>query len=100
MGPFLSFIAQLCDELHHELAESGAQASRRVAADSKKMGVEVHSASHIALVEVWEHGHCLDITVMDRASGKSLALSAGPCATDAEALSRLQALSTLIRARA
>ena len=97
MGPFLCFVTERCDQMHHELARTGCQVDRRVALDSRKLGVEVQSSAHLALVEAWEHARCLDVTVMERTSGESRILSAGPCATNAEVESRLEMLVRLIQ---
>jgi hypothetical protein len=96
MGPFLTLAAGRFDELHLELEPSGGAAIRRNKTDGTKMGVEVHTKTLLALAEVWEEARCLDITVMERASGKSTVLCAGHCATDEEAVSRIQAFREML----
>jgi hypothetical protein len=58
--------------------------------------MEVEGVGIAALVEVWEHARCLDITVLHLPSGKSSALAAGPCPSEAEVLPRLVALRTAL----
>ena len=54
-----------------------------------KLAVEVSSATYFALIEAWSNAACLDVTVLDRATGKSTVLSAGSCADKGELDNRL-----------
>ena len=97
MGEFLKLVASHCYHLHMELEALGGHATRRVAIVQSKMVFEVHSPSHLALVEAWEHYRCLDITVLERRGSRSKTIAAGPCPTDEEVASRLEALKASIR---
>jgi hypothetical protein len=97
LSSFLQFVVTRCHRLHHELEAHGGQAIARMASDSSKLSVEVHTSSHLAIIEAWENAQCLDVTVMERGSGKSLSLSAGPCRNTEEAQRRIDALCELVQ---
>jgi len=56
------------------------------------LGIEIASPTHLALVQAWESTRSLDVTMMDRASQTTVLLSAGPCPSDNEIATRIDAL--------
>jgi hypothetical protein len=66
--------------------------------ERKYLGIEVEGPRHIASIQVWENACCLDIMVMDTASKESTWVCAGPCASLAEAHSRLAVLTHILLA--
>ncbi len=69
------------------------QASKVVrSSDGQKGAIEIQLPEHTALVELWEHGHCLDTTLLFNGQQHARILSAGPCLDEIALLSRLQQL--------
>lgn len=64
--------------------------------ERKTLGIEVDGPRYIASIQVWEHACCLDIVVMEKVSSTSTWICGGPCASFAEAHSRLRQLTELL----
>jgi hypothetical protein len=79
-----------------ELAEASTV---RRSPDNQKAVVEIKTPFHLALIEIWEHPRCLDTTVHGVEEDRGAILSAGPCYSNNEMGSRLEALKTLLASR-
>ena len=57
--------------------------------DGSKLGIEIQTQNHLALVEAWEHATCLDITLHQAGAESGTILVAGACAERSEIKARL-----------
>ena len=64
--------------------------------DGQKGVIEIQLPEHSALVELWEHAHCLDMTLLVNGEQQARVLCAGPCANETALLLRLQALRSAL----
>jgi hypothetical protein len=94
---FLSTVAERWSALAESLVTHGVRSELRRTDVVDKMGIEIRSPSKLALVEAWEHGNCLDVTIIDLATGHSTILSAGACNGSDEIDWRLLALRDALR---
>jgi hypothetical protein len=94
---FLSTVAERWSALAESLVKHGVRSELRRTDVVDKMGIEIGSPSKLALVEAWEHGNCLDVTIMNLATGHSTILSAGACNGSDEIDLRLLALRDALR---
>jgi hypothetical protein len=62
-----------------------------------KLGVEIKTATHLALLEAWEQDRCLDATVLENSTNESTIVFSGPCPTDQEVDDRIAALCRVLR---
>jgi hypothetical protein len=92
----LPFIAEVREQwltlVQQKLQAKDFNVQIREDSDIGKLGIEVESSRHVALVEGWERAHCLDVVVLNLASNASTMLSAGPCGNGTELKARLCAL--------
>jgi hypothetical protein len=79
-----------------ELAEASTV---RRSPDTQKAVIEIKTPFHLALIEIWEHSRCLDTTVHGADEDRGAILSAGPCDSNSEMSSRLEALRALLASR-
>jgi hypothetical protein len=75
-----------------ELSPLGIASNVSALPNGSKGVVEIQSQEHLALIEVWEHAHCLDTTLHQERAATGTILAAGPCTSWHEAEERLQAL--------
>jgi uncharacterized protein YmfQ (DUF2313 family) len=59
------------------LRAAGVKVVTRIAEAGDKLVIELESASHLGLLEAWEHGCSLDFTCLELASRRSKVLFAG-----------------------
>ena len=64
--------------------------------DGSKGAIEIHSPTHLALIEVWEHANCLDTTILRAGEQKGVILAAGSCISRIESIERLRSLRTAL----
>ena len=60
--------------------------------DGSKAVIEIETSTHLALVEIWEYGLCLDTTIHATNEEKGSILASGPCKSQGEVAERLNAL--------
>lgn len=100
MTSFVSAVVQEWAKLAAPLVERGFKFSTNQSAELGKAVIELKGSDRVALVEVWEHAHCLDTTVHHTSSQHGSILAAGPCQTLDEAVARLVALQVALLAPA
>jgi hypothetical protein len=94
---FLDLVAASWRELALSLRNSGISSDERRSNQIEKLGIEINSPTHVAILEPWEHANCLDATIMERATGESEILFAGPCGARDEIVLRLRKLVDALR---
>jgi hypothetical protein len=100
MASFVATVASVWAEVGAELVEHGFRSSARLEAGAGKAVFEVEGPGSTAVIEAWEHAHCLDTTVLYMPSHESAVLSAGPCPSHASVHERLLALRAVLLKRA
>jgi hypothetical protein len=100
MASFVATVTSAWAELGGQLVEHGFRSATRSDAGAGKSVIEVEGPGSTALIEAWEHAHCLDTTVLYMPSRESAVLSAGPCPSHAAVHERLLALCAVLLKRA
>ena len=78
------------------LRPAGLRESARTSDQIAKAVVEIESPKGTAMIEAWEQGCCLDVSVMLEGTGNVRVLSAGPCNSREEVERRLLELSHML----
>jgi hypothetical protein len=89
---FVRSVLEAWEPASVELAARGFRSESKVDECSGTGAVEIQGNGVYALIQVWEHAHCLDATVLYGASGRSQVLAAGPCRSTDEAQERISKL--------
>jgi hypothetical protein len=89
---FLDLVSASWRELALSLKASGIRSNEHRSNQIEKRGIQIESLTHIALLEAWEHANCLDATIIERTTGASEILFAGPCGAREEIEPRLRKL--------
>jgi hypothetical protein len=59
---FLNLVSACWRELALSLRAAGISSKERRSNQIEKLGIEIESPTHVALLEAWEHANCLDAT--------------------------------------
>ena len=89
---FLDSVVQQWEKLRSRLGGEIVRSEVKWVPDRTKMAIEIKTHNYLALIEAWEHAHCLDITVLPIARGEGRVLCAGECVASTELEQRLALL--------
>jgi len=96
-GPHFQRIFKRCREIEQAIEDTPSTIDLRVSYEPElKLCVEIETSDHLALVEGWERGRCLDVTVMNKKTTASAILSAGQCKGDEDVDLRIEQLCQTI----
>jgi hypothetical protein len=79
------------------LRETGVTSTLKRATEYAKFVIELETRSHLATIEAWEHGRCLDISVLALASQTTKLLAAGPCDSEDDMRARIKQLAVYLK---
>jgi hypothetical protein len=92
MDSFIKQVFSAWDVLSPALTQHGFVSSTKQDQNVGKAVIEIEGALALALVEIWEHGPHLDVTIFYLPSKQSIPLSAGLCESLSVAIARLNSL--------
>jgi hypothetical protein len=90
---FVDFVLREWDQVASTIHSSSMNQNIKRDLEHDTAGIEIESRDFLVVVQIWEHAECLDVTVMEKNSGTSKMLSAGPCDRREEARRRLSQLA-------
>jgi hypothetical protein len=97
---FFQLVAHRSREIERAITESEGGVELKVQYGAQpKLGVEIKTATHLALLEAWDQGRCLDATVLENRTKESTVIFSGPCPTDQEVDDRIAALCQVLQVR-
>jgi hypothetical protein len=83
---------QLASEAPHHVLTSTV---KRLPGEGKA-SIEITASNYLALVQIWEHATCLDITAHRINTTQGELIAAGPCSSEAQTLQHLLVLRSLL----
>ncbi len=64
--------------------------------DDSKLSIDIQTPQYTATIAAWEQAYCLDITLIEHATGSGVELSAGECTSQEQMQERITLLCEML----
>ena len=81
------------------LSSTVCQSTVKRADDDSKLTIDIQTPQFTATIAAWEQAYCMDITLLERATGSGAELSAGECTSLEEMQERITLLCEMLAAK-